>query len=199
MKFSAYMLKNAAVAFLLFAFSSTAHADTLDFTEIGATGRLDTELSLSNAKLKSFGSHLFIFPGDYLFADNGLGGVCAIHSYARGCAMDLEISFTNQVKDLVFDATGFDKGDHVTVSAYNADNLVHSMIITANKQVDFSAFGMIDRLFFDDDSHANGGLYLDFSFTTVSAVPLPAALPLFGAALAGIGFLGWKRKKQESI
>ncbi|MEP3244517.1 MAG: VPLPA-CTERM sorting domain-containing protein [Sneathiella sp.] len=31
---------------------------------------------------------------------------------------------------------------------------------------------------------------------TVSAVPLPAALPLYGAGMAVIGFIGWRRKKR---
>ncbi len=30
---------------------------------------------------------------------------------------------------------------------------------------------------------------------TVSAVPIPAALPLFGSALGLMGFIGWKRRK----
>ena len=29
----------------------------------------------------------------------------------------------------------------------------------------------------------------------ISAVPVPAALPLFVSALAGMGFLGWRRKR----
>lgn len=32
--------------------------------------------------------------------------------------------------------------------------------------------------------------------TQVSAVPLPAALPLYGAGLAALGFLAWRRKRQ---
>jgi hypothetical protein len=31
----------------------------------------------------------------------------------------------------------------------------------------------------------------------VSAVPLPAALPLFGAALAGLGVFGWKFRRND--
>jgi len=32
----------------------------------------------------------------------------------------------------------------------------------------------------------------------VSPVPLPAALPLFGTALAGMGFIGWRRKRKAA-
>ncbi len=33
------------------------------------------------------------------------------------------------------------------------------------------------------------------SSLTVTAVPLPAALPLFLSALAGLGLMGWRRKR----
>lgn len=36
-------------------------------------------------------------------------------------------------------------------------------------------------------------------FAEVSPVPLPAALPLFASALAGFGFFGWRRRKQEAL
>ncbi len=32
--------------------------------------------------------------------------------------------------------------------------------------------------------------------TAVSTVPLPAALPLFATGLAGLGLLGWRRKRK---
>ncbi|MET1411486.1 VPLPA-CTERM sorting domain-containing protein [Roseibium sp. HPY-6] len=32
----------------------------------------------------------------------------------------------------------------------------------------------------------------------VTAVPIPAALPLMGGALAGLGFLGWRRKRSST-
>lgn len=34
--------------------------------------------------------------------------------------------------------------------------------------------------------------------TRISAVPLPAALPLYGAGIAVLGFMGWRRKKASS-
>ncbi|WP_169566713.1 hypothetical protein [Sneathiella limimaris] len=36
----------------------------------------------------------------------------------------------------------------------------------------------------------------DFSVAAISAVPLPAALPLYGAALAVLGLFGWNRKRK---
>lgn len=43
-------------------------------------------------------------------------------------------------------------------------------------------------------SNLNDGAEQFFLISTVSPVPLPAALPLFGAALAGMGLLGWRRR-----
>jgi len=34
--------------------------------------------------------------------------------------------------------------------------------------------------------------------STVSAVPIPATLPLFASGLAGLGLLGWRRKRKTS-
>ena len=44
------------------------------------------------------------------------------------------------------------------------------------------------------------GYAIDYSSLSieVSAVPLPAAMPLFGACLAVMGFFGWRRNKKTS-
>jgi len=39
--------------------------------------------------------------------------------------------------------------------------------------------------------------YLDLTFTE-TVIPLPAALPLFATALAGMGLLGWRRKRKAA-
>ena len=57
----------------------------------------------------------------------------------------------------------------------------------ANININFWANGTEDTF----------GGYLDD--VRLSAVPVPAALPLFGAALLGMGFLARRKKKKEAL
>ncbi|MEH6547540.1 MAG: VPLPA-CTERM sorting domain-containing protein [Sneathiella sp.] len=54
------------------------------------------------------------------------------------------------------------------------------------------------KLGFSADSEDNIGPVIDDAEVKISAVPLPAALPLFGAALLGIGLLS-RRKKAKIL
>jgi hypothetical protein len=60
----------------------------------------------------------------------------------------------------------------------------------------------VDISFFDAD--ANSGFAATGASTSapvtqeLGAVPLPAALPLFGSGLALIGFVGWRRKRKNA-
>ena len=38
----------------------------------------------------------------------------------------------------------------------------------------------------------------NWAIPTVSAIPLPAALPLFGTGLALLGFMGWRKKRKAN-
>lgn len=51
---------------------------------------------------------------------------------------------------------------------------------------------------FDETTGAVSGLNVDIRVfeTGISAVPVPAALPLFGTGLAIMGFVGWRRKRK---
>jgi hypothetical protein len=49
--------------------------------------------------------------------------------------------------------------------------------------------------FFSDDSFISGHLT---DLSSVSPVPLPAALPLFASALGAMSFLGWRRKRKAA-
>jgi len=52
-----------------------------------------------------------------------------------------------------------------------------------------------DKLFAFLGDGTKSGTYIN---VVVSAVPLPAALPLYGAGLAVMGFIGWRRKKKAN-
>ena len=45
----------------------------------------------------------------------------------------------------------------------------------------------------------NGDVLLTQFDADVSAVPLPGALPLFATGLAGLGLLGWRRKRKNAV
>jgi len=55
------------------------------------------------------------------------------------------------------------------------------------------ASGVFDEVRFLSDSNA-----FEYANMTVSAVPLPAALPLYGAGLAAFGFIGWRKRRKAA-
>jgi hypothetical protein len=67
------------------------------------------------------------------------------------------------------------------------------VVLTLNNN--FNEFGVT----WDGMSNGETGLTLTYDYTPTSAVPLPAALPLFATGLAGIGFTTWLgRRKQKA-
>jgi hypothetical protein len=49
----------------------------------------------------------------------------------------------------------------------------------------------------DGQSSGETGLTLTYDYTPTSAVPLPAALPLFATGLAGIGLTAWRSRRKQ--
>ena len=98
------------------------------------------------------------------------------------------------MSNLTFVTSGWDSGDIVYASIFDAaDSLLAMITIDSNMLVDFSAYTGISRLFLDDNSTGAGIAYDQFSFNT-SAVPVPAAVWLFGSGIMGL--FGWSRRKQ---
>ncbi|MCC3303800.1 VPLPA-CTERM sorting domain-containing protein [Sneathiella sp. HT1-7] len=51
---------------------------------------------------------------------------------------------------------------------------------------------------FDEVRFTSGSNAFEYANMTVSAVPLPAALPLYGAGLAVLGFFGWRKRRKSA-
>jgi hypothetical protein len=180
--------KYISVIFLcLIAWTFNANAATLDFSVFSTGYQGTTTLTLPEATLTSFGT-------DFYVGAASIGNeVCAIQGH--NCEADLEISFNSLVSNLSFVTSGWDDGDSVSASIYDASNsLLATIIITSNTLVDFSTYTGISRLFLDDNSSGYGIAYDQFNFNTTT-VPVPAAVWLFGSGL--LGMIGFSRRKRE--
>ena len=67
-----------------------------------------------------------------------------------------------------------------------------------NKGLGFIVASVITNGIFDEVRFTSGSNAFEYANLTVSAVPLPAALPLYGAGLALIGFIGWRKRRKAA-
>jgi len=184
--------------------SNTASADTLDFYgDIGIGFYGSGPLTLSNATITTTLPMLHITPRNNNGASNGKSSIAAGFTNDAGAnrpGNEMVIDFHTPVTNLSFDGFVGSLISATDVTAFNGTEIVGTDFMGIyHKTVDFSSIAQITSLVFSDPSNGHEGHYLnDFYFETVqvSAVPLPAAFPLFAAALAGMGFLGWKRKNK---
>jgi hypothetical protein len=82
----------------------------------------------------------------------------------------------------------FSAGGNVSLYGANIGNIDSTWVITN------PGFYNASAAYNDGAATSIGGVVL-----TVSAVPLPAALPLFGAALLGLGGLGMRKKSSSKV
>jgi fibronectin-binding autotransporter adhesin len=78
----------------------------------------------------------------------------------------------------------------VTISGLTAGDYMFEFIEQANPTQDWSEWNNTLNNIFTLKAGDIGG--------DPSAVPLPAALPLYGAGLALIGFMGWRKRRQSN-
>lgn len=184
------MIRSIVVAAALFVGTVSAHASTLDFAEMGSGNLHKNALTLAQATVYSGSDSLYVGAG-------GMGNsVCALSSKKWNCANDLYIGFAAPVTNLSFDVGGFQQGDKVRLSVFDAaGEFAGRLGLTRGGTFDLTKFSDISALFFDDRSKAGGVSYGNFSYEAIAPVPLPASLPLL---LAGIGAIGFARKKRKS-
>lgn len=128
-----------------------------------------------------------------------------LHSYRSTGTSALNIAFDNPVYAFGFDTkapymgTGFD----MTVNFGSEPSVSFNTSLGSGTALQFfgyvsglSAITSVTILATGDDR--NNFALDDFSFSTVSVVPLPAALPLYSAGLAVMGIVGWRRNRKVS-
>ncbi len=185
-------LLGAIVGLVVAGMAGTAQAATLDFSGFASGDTGLSILDVGDATVSVPGGTVFIYhPGEF-GAFSTSGGLCAL-TESGNCETDWTLTFDYAVTNLTFEAAFFHRGDSVEVEYYNGATLLGSSFVTAAGVTDLSGVGMITSLFFNDSSKGAGFGFGDFAF---AAIPLPAAFPLFATALAGMGLLGWRRKRK---
>jgi hypothetical protein len=133
----------------------------------------------------------------------------------QGTALDGIGTYTSVQKDsyasYVFDA-GYYAVDFMwgSVDSYNSlefyyqGNWVDALhgddaqLASVSNGLGFIVASIMAAGVFDEIRFMSGNNAFEYANLTVSAVPLPAAFPLYGAGLAVLGFLGWRRRRKSA-
>jgi len=167
-------------------FSFGANATVIDFEEFTTNNFYD-----------SVDTNGYSITGDPFYIGSGLGNG---GSYGMGVLADVELTLTNESASLFslvsIDAISFSPSQPLTVTGYYAVggeitttlSITGGSVFTDMLTYNFSNAwqGLSAVTFLTNDN-------MNMDNLVVAAVPIPAAVWLFGSALAG---LGWLRRKQ---
>jgi hypothetical protein len=149
-----------------------------------------------------------IDPGMQLWAIQGGNGAgygigTFFNNNAAYFTLTAESGFNVLLNSLEIKSTGF-VGVPVTetfsiLSGGPAGTLLQTFTYNNSSPQTFSFSGLVaQELTVTFDSWDVGISFANFDQITVAATPIPAALPLFAAALAGLGFARWRKNKQAA-
>lgn len=161
---------------------------------------LDPGETIVSAKLSLFTSDVLVLGGDF----ETLG-------FYHVSTNSIALNYNDGISTSIYNDLG--SGDQYATQDYygsDSDSIVDTMLNSifldhaTLLQGDYISIGMailsLSGHAFPDDGSGEGvfgyskNINQVLTIETVSAVPLPAALPLFGTAMAIIGFIGWKRR-----
>ncbi|EIC23433.1 VPLPA-CTERM sorting domain-containing protein [Thiorhodovibrio frisius] len=209
-------------AFLSISAVGAAHAALLDFTD--STGWISKssptfDVGEISGKLTADGGSLNFTPFDgtsddvssdlYAHDSSDAWDGIGIQDDEIGDTEQLTITFNSSVNVSRIDFLDLFKktggAESILVTAFKGENQLHSETFTGNVFEaagtgyfsGTTAFNGIDRLVFSylDGNDTSGIGDAALAAVQVSAVPIPAALPLFASALAGLGFVGYRRRR----
>lgn len=162
-------------------------AAVLDFSSIVA-GNAATPLYVPGSE--GVGATIMSETGSVLVGASAAGqndGFCFTTDPTTSCEFGGSMMFDMAVSNLMFDIDGASvTSDSVTITAFLEGMMVGSGIFAnGNETLDFSAFGALDTLVFEDNSTAAGVGYSTFVFDSMPApVHAPTSLAILGLGLA---------------
>lgn len=184
-----------------FAFVASANAATLNWTTdtptedsgvIGATTKIGSVIeNLTSSTVNEYRSP---WQGTSL---DGVGTYTAVQ----------EDSYASYVFDKTYSSVDFMWG---SVDEYNGLEFYYqgswvdalygddAQFGGVSKGVGFIVASVMASGIFDEIRFTSGTNAFEYANMTVSAVPLPAALPLYGAGLAVLGFIGWRKRRKAA-
>ncbi|MCF8468213.1 MAG: VPLPA-CTERM sorting domain-containing protein [Sneathiella sp.] len=116
-------------------------------------------------------------------------------------------SYASYVFDTGYDAVSFMWGsvdDYNGLEFYYQGDWVDALygddaqLNSVQKGLGFIVATVMATGMFDEVRFSSGTNAFEYANLTVSAVPLPAALPLYGAGLAVMGFVGWRKRRKSA-
>jgi hypothetical protein len=208
------MKKLFTVPFLLLAFATNVQASTVTFEDnavdtIQANSIVSGELTFTpvSGNFYTYTSHVGAINGtNALLAGEGH------YQYFPGTTFDFGGGFSfKETDNTAFDLNSLDSGlawsqsktGSVVFTGHQSDGGILTQLLSLNKAYTHFVFGWTNLLSVEVSGNSDFGYvaYDNINVTSaasgVNAVPVPAAVWLFGSALTGIVGLGRRKKAQD--
>ncbi|WP_169543727.1 Npun_F0296 family exosortase-dependent surface protein [Sneathiella aquimaris] len=187
----------AAGALVLFVSPVQASTFTLDFTDPAVEGMLAATSTTGTVNEGISGSLGGLYTSPWSGANAGAsytsvqGGATATYDFGSNVQTNLEFLWGSI-------------DNYNTLAFYLNDVLVENFdvgAVLAAPGVGLSGMTTatisIQDILFDEVVFGSAGNAFEYANLNISVVPLPAALPLYGAGVALLGFMGWRKRRKS--
>ena len=185
-----------------------AAAAVIDMEEIALTGGFTTE----NGSTRTFnGFDVFVPAGHYMDSDFvrpasaprvGNGSDYLLHDHASAVRISRSGGgvFSASSIDVSEYLSGYGSENTLMITGFHQGGGATVLDLTTDASFGFETFAFsLSNLVGLEIARSSGGYWLAYDNIVVNhrppIVPVPAALPLFASALAGLGVVSWRRRK----